>query len=147
MNNLDRQLKRIEKIRNEARHTVEYMVESAKIDYSEQISERLETLGLTRAELADRMGVSAPYITKLLRGTANLTLDSMVKIANALECDFASEARPRERSASARNPKQQRRTLSKVKRPRPAMVHETPASYGKRKKTTKSKPKSPLHNS
>ncbi len=109
MSNLDRQLKRIEKIREETRGTVDYRIESAKLAYSERIRERLETLGLTRAELAERMGVSAPYITKLLRGTANLTLDSMVKIADALECDVVQEVRPRERSAhaqvGARNPK------------------------------------------
>ena len=138
MINIDKQLKRIGKIRDEARDSVEYKVESAKLAYSEQICERLEKLGLTRADLADRMGVSAPYITKLLRGTANLTLDSMVKIADALECDSVQEIRPRKRSAraptGARSPKPQRRSLSKGNLPRPATVHETHPSYGKARK-------------
>lgn len=140
MNNLDRQLKRIDNIRDQARDSVEYKIESAKIDYSEQISERLETLGLTQIELAKRMGVSAPYVTKLLRGTANLTLDSMVKIAHVLECDFALEVRPCKRTATTGHSpagppsaKPIKKSLQRTKRPVRAMVHESPASYGRKK--------------
>lgn len=144
MNNLDRQLKRIDKIRDEARDSLEYKIESAQIHYTEQISERLEALGLTQMELAKRMGVSAPYITKLLRGTANLTLESMVKIANALECEFVPEVRPREQNATAgpfpsasRRSAPRKRALTKTNRPARTMVHEAPSSYGRKKKNGK----------
>ncbi len=84
------------------------------------------------------MGVSAPYITKLIRGSANLTLDSMVKIANALGCDLTPEIRLRERSTGspfrARNPKTQKRHSTKTKHALATMVHETPPSCRNKRK-------------
>jgi transcriptional regulator with XRE-family HTH domain len=40
---------------------------------------------ISRAELARRMGTSRAYITKLLSGDANFTLQTMVKLALAVD--------------------------------------------------------------
>lgn len=45
---------------------------------------RLEASGLSRSALARRLGASPAYVTKVLRGRTNFTLDSLVKIAAAL---------------------------------------------------------------
>ncbi|ACV67690.1 helix-turn-helix domain-containing protein [Desulfohalobium retbaense] len=50
---------------------------------SEEINRIMCKEGLTKAELADKMGVSRPYITKLLRGT-NVSLQTLAKVASAL---------------------------------------------------------------
>lgn len=45
----------------------------------------MQEKGIGRSELADRTGLSSQYITKMLRGDANLTLDAMVKIAMVVD--------------------------------------------------------------
>lgn len=40
--------------------------------------------GLNQSQLADILGVSAPYICKLLAGNQNLTLNTMVQYARKL---------------------------------------------------------------
>ncbi len=40
---------------------------------------------VSRAELARRLGTSAAYVTKVLRGDVNFTVDTMVKLARATE--------------------------------------------------------------
>jgi transcriptional regulator with XRE-family HTH domain len=45
---------------------------------------RMERLGVSRSELARRLGTSPAYVTKILRGDTNFTLSSLAKIAEAL---------------------------------------------------------------
>ena len=40
--------------------------------------------GISKAELAKLAGVSAPYITRVMSGNANLSMQSMAKLAKAL---------------------------------------------------------------
>lgn len=42
---------------------------------------------LTRKQLAERLDVTQPYITKLLRGDANISLKTMVKAARAFDSE------------------------------------------------------------
>jgi transcriptional regulator with XRE-family HTH domain len=44
--------------------------------------------------LAEKIGSSPAYVTKILRGETNFTLDSMVKIATALGCELTIGLRP-----------------------------------------------------
>lgn len=50
----------------------------------EEMKELMQEQGITQLELANRMGVSAPYINKLMHGDTNFTIESLVKIAKAL---------------------------------------------------------------
>ncbi|MBA4386487.1 MAG: hypothetical protein C0404_00820 [Verrucomicrobia bacterium] len=45
----------------------------------------IEARKITRSELARRLNVSPAYITKVLRGHANLSLESLAKLAFALD--------------------------------------------------------------
>jgi DNA-binding XRE family transcriptional regulator len=47
-----------------------------------------ERQGMTRAELARRLGATPAYVTKILRGSANFTLDTMVRLARALDAEL-----------------------------------------------------------
>jgi transcriptional regulator with XRE-family HTH domain len=40
--------------------------------------------GVSRAELARRLGTSQAYVTKVLRGNVNFTLAALVKLARAV---------------------------------------------------------------
>lgn len=44
----------------------------------------LRNSGLTQKELADKMGVSAVYVGKLLKGNENLTLETICKIQGVI---------------------------------------------------------------
>ncbi|XZG69261.1 helix-turn-helix domain-containing protein [Chitinibacteraceae bacterium HSL-7] len=63
----------------------QYWADDAKIEFAVAIEHRLNKLDISRSELADRLGTSKAYITKMLRGDANLTIESMARIATALD--------------------------------------------------------------
>jgi len=62
----------------------EMQYEELLYSVSEEINTVMLKKGVTRAELAERMGVSRPYVTKLLGGT-NVSLQTLSKVASALE--------------------------------------------------------------
>ena len=78
-------------------------VPSARKDIEAQVDEELSRLvtqltneitvhlrehGLTRAELASRMGVSAGRISQVLSGGENLTLRTLAALSTALDAQF-----------------------------------------------------------
>jgi transcriptional regulator with XRE-family HTH domain len=66
-----------------------YELDALKVELCEQIYLIMEQEKVTKAELARRLQTSRAYITKLLQGSANFTLESLVKVAKALECDVS----------------------------------------------------------
>ncbi len=58
-------------------------IEAAKIDFAVDLARQMSREGLIKRDLAARLGTSAAYATKVLRGDANLTLESMVRLARA----------------------------------------------------------------
>lgn len=61
-----------------------YWKERAVLSATEEIALAMERAGVSRAELARRLGSSPAYVTKILRGNANFTLDSLSRLARAL---------------------------------------------------------------
>ena len=49
---------------------------------------RMKELGVSQTELAKRMQVSRPYITKVLHQDVNITFRTAAKLASALKMDF-----------------------------------------------------------
>ena len=72
----------------EAQKSLTYHVEGAVLEFTDDMLAQMEAEGISRSELARRMGTSPAYITKILRGSTNFTLESMVKVAMALNCKF-----------------------------------------------------------
>lgn len=64
---------------------------------------QMKKLGLNQTELARRMKVSRPYITKLLEGDVNISFATALKLARALEMDFFPELRERRARKKNRN--------------------------------------------
>lgn len=60
-------------------------------DDSHEDLDRMEELGLTQKKLAERMGCSQQYVSKVLRGKENLSLETLCKIENALELHIVQE--------------------------------------------------------
>ena len=59
---------------------------------------RMRTLGINQTELARRMKVSKPYITKVLRQDVNFSFRTAAKLAQALEMDFFPELREKSKN-------------------------------------------------
>ncbi len=78
----------------QARQTHAYRAEGASIRFTEDLVAAMKSSGLTRSALAERIGSSPAYITKILKGETNFTLDSMVKIANSLNCELTIGLQP-----------------------------------------------------
>ena len=72
----------------QARASHAYRAEGASLRFTEDLVAFMKTSGLTRTALAEKIGSSPAYVTKILRGETNFTLDSMVKIATALGCEL-----------------------------------------------------------
>ncbi len=77
------------------REDPEYLFEMASLEFGESVVSRMEALGLKRSDLAARMGVSKPRVTQLLAGDENLTLKTMVALANALDMTLSVSLSPR----------------------------------------------------
>jgi transcriptional regulator with XRE-family HTH domain len=77
-----------------ARETHEYRAEGASIEFTNAMVTRMREAGVSRSELARMIKASPAYISKILRGATNFSLDSMVKIANALNCELRVHLQP-----------------------------------------------------
>ena len=68
----------------------------------------MEAKSVSRAELARRLGRSRAWVTQLFDTNANPTLETMLKIAEALDADLTvklKERAPNEDSSSAESTK------------------------------------------
>lgn len=72
----------------QAEKSDEYLIEGTILEFTEDMARAMDERGINRSDLARRMDSSPAYITKILRGSTNFTLASMVRIAKALEMDL-----------------------------------------------------------
>jgi len=59
-----------------------------RMDLADKIAEVMHRRGISKSELADLLGSSKGYITKILKGNANLTIDSIVRVFSAVDSRF-----------------------------------------------------------
>ena len=67
-----------------AKTRLAYYEEDICLDIAERLLDTMEVRGINRSELARRLKVDPAYVTKLLRGYANLSLKSLAKVAYAM---------------------------------------------------------------
>ena len=64
--------------------------------YSQHIAmmmlDKMEELGLTQKSVAERMGCSQQYISRVLKGTDTLSIETVSKIENALDFSILKPA-------------------------------------------------------
>lgn len=68
--------------------TDEFWIDSAKLDFALLIEDRRKQIGKSYADLADILNTSSAYISKIFRGDANLTIESMVKLSRSVGCNL-----------------------------------------------------------
>jgi plasmid maintenance system antidote protein VapI len=71
-----------------------FWVETAILEFTEEVSARMQTLGVNKSQMADRLQVRPAFITKLLRGNNNFTIETMVKACRALDADLRTHLQP-----------------------------------------------------
>lgn len=76
--------KRYREFVERAQGSVEYWADGPITEFIEDVWRLMEEQTVSRAELARRLGTSRAYVTKLLGGNANFTLQTMTKVAMAL---------------------------------------------------------------
>ena len=60
-----------------------------------QVAARRSELGLSQRELAERVGTTQSAIARLERGGRPPRIDTLLRIADALECDLVVDLKPR----------------------------------------------------
>lgn len=56
--------------------------------FSEDLFLLMKERGVSKSDLAKRLGKSPAYVTKILRGQSNFTIESMVVLARALDAEL-----------------------------------------------------------
>jgi len=69
---------------------------------AEQVAERRRELGLSQAELAHVCGTTQSAIARLESGGRPPRIDTLLKLAHALDCDLHIELRPSGSSETSR---------------------------------------------
>ncbi len=72
---------------------------------SEVIRALMDRQGVTKAELARRVGKSRAYVTQSLGGDRNMTLGTLARFADALNADVRVDLEPRDETHGRLVPK------------------------------------------
>jgi predicted transcriptional regulator len=74
------------------RETLDYELANLEMDFTDSLESLMQRRGVNKSELARRIGTNPAYITKLLRGSTNFTLETMVKLVLALDGELQLRA-------------------------------------------------------
>jgi len=72
----------------EAETRDEFHVAGLKIEIAEQICRMMEKRNITQSDLARKLGKNRAYISKILKGTTNFTIETLVLIGRKLEAEW-----------------------------------------------------------
>lgn len=79
-----------------------YATEGLVTDAAELVARLMARAGVSKAELARRLGKSRAYLTQLLGGRTNMTVRTLAEVAYALGAEVRLDARPHERATIRR---------------------------------------------
>ncbi|HVS80885.1 MAG TPA: helix-turn-helix transcriptional regulator [Pyrinomonadaceae bacterium] len=82
--------KMVQKLENSGHLYVEF----AKTEIAENIYLAMKREDVSKAELARRLGKSRAYVTQILQGGVNFTIESLVRIATVLDCELDMRLAP-----------------------------------------------------
>lgn len=78
----------------ELRGSVEYYIEGATLEFTEQVIARMKETKTTPEVLAEKLGESVEWLNKLFAGGKPLNLENMTRVALALDCKVDLEMVP-----------------------------------------------------
>lgn len=71
-----------------------YWSESAKLEFAVEINDVMRRNGTTNKRLSEIISKSPAYVSKVLRGDTNFTIETMVKLARAVGCKLSVHIAP-----------------------------------------------------
>lgn len=74
--------------------TPEYKRDAIITDFVVEVYRVMKEKGVKRIDLAKRLGVNRSYVTQLLSGSANMTIDTLIKVAQSLDMNVKIELNP-----------------------------------------------------
>lgn len=77
-----------------ASENLAYYKEDLLLNIATRIIDTLESQNMNRVQLAKKMNVTPAYITKILRGHTNLSIESLAKVAFALDLKWECKLIP-----------------------------------------------------
>ncbi len=83
-----------------AKNSKEFLVERLKTKFAVSIEHLLDYRGLKRKDLAEQMNVSRPYVSKMLCGDANVTIETLGSLAYELDANISIDLTPKEHMAN-----------------------------------------------
>jgi transcriptional regulator with XRE-family HTH domain len=83
----------------EERNKPAYWFEKSKTDFSDKIYQLMMEHNMSRSQLAGKVGVTKPYISKVFAGNENFTIRTMSNLAFALGCELCIDFSPIEKDA------------------------------------------------
>lgn len=75
--------KRLRAFIDDAKKSDGYWVQNAKLGFALSLERWRRNKGLSNSDLAEKVGSSPAYMTKVFRGDTNFTIETMVKLARA----------------------------------------------------------------
>ena len=104
ISSIEKLRERFRKIENDPR----FVAEEMKLAFADDLVLLLEARGLKRTELAEKLGTNRGYVTRVLNTEYNLSIETMAKIALALDARISLRMLPREEAARTPRPKTRR---------------------------------------
>jgi transcriptional regulator with XRE-family HTH domain len=80
--------KTFSEIYSEAERHEDYWIAGAILEFTESVVREMKRQSVTRTHLAERLGTTPAYVTKILRGRVNFTLATMARLARALDSEL-----------------------------------------------------------
>lgn len=74
----------------------EFAISETILDFTIELESLVKKRGVSRSELAEKIGKSQPYITKIFRGETNFTIATMVKLVRAISGKITLHVTPAE---------------------------------------------------
>jgi len=107
-----------------------FVAELMKLEFADDLVRLLEARGLKRTELAEKLGTNRGYVTRVLNTEYNLSVETMAKIALALDARISLRMLPREEverrhssSTLSRTARRRERQHEFIASDKPARVH------------------------
>jgi len=134
----------------EAERHQDYWIAGAILAFTESVVREMARQGLTRTALAERLGATPAYVTKILRGRVNFTLATMVRLSRALGAELHVRLGGRSRRQAVRGAAEPTRAAaaragrsSKVvaAASRPAALQARQTAAGKARQAAPSRPR------
>ena len=72
-----------------------YTIRAAIREFTEQVAALMQAKGVTKKELATRLNTTPSYITRIMRGDTNFTVDTMVRLVYALGGEINLRVHPK----------------------------------------------------